>query len=75
MFIFFSADILIAVMFLGQHEKEVFNLWFLCEASNKNFFAGDLGEGGTKDQECAGRRKRLCTGVIECSLYVDLVQI
>ena len=26
--------------------------------------SGDLGEGGAKDQECAWRRKRLCTGMI-----------
>ena len=80
MFSFYSADILIAVMFLGQHEKEVF-IWFLallfcycycvvcycycfaCAHGANVLISGDLGEGGAKDQECAGQCKGLSASI------------
>ena len=117
MFSFFSADILIAVMFLGQHEKEVFvsclvfvlHVFILLPVivivlhvivivlrvivivisiaiiiatvmviviivahvyredigwEGNTLFTGDIGEGGAKDQECAGRCKGLGASIL-----------
>ena len=72
-------------MFLGQHEKEVFVfLPCFCVAcvhivacvhredngwGANTFYTGDFGEGGAKDQECAGQRKGLSASITALILF------
>ena len=45
----FSSDILIAVMFLGQHEKEVLIMRNIALHSIETFHSGYLGKSGAQD--------------------------
>ena len=73
----FSSDILIAVMFLGQHEKEVLVMRNIASHSIKNIsdLSGDLGKSGAKDQECFGRgqQRSSCKKQLYSFRYLDLV--